>query len=46
MATKSPLQKFLKRNLHPEDKNKHSVESMGIIKPQEKDASDYKVAQN
>jgi hypothetical protein len=36
MTTKPPLQKILKGVLHTEDENKHSHESTGSIKPQEK----------
>jgi hypothetical protein len=36
MTTNLPLQKIVKGILHPDDKNKHSFERTGIIKPQEK----------
>jgi hypothetical protein len=36
MTTKPSLQRILKGILHTEDENEHSHESVGIIKPQEK----------
>jgi hypothetical protein len=43
MATKSPLQKILKRILHREDENKYNYESM---KPLEKNRQEIRVALN